>query len=129
MPGSKKKVFWLQFNEHTQQIHSQCIIFLLRTEHSVLCISTSFWVRAAPKGWLNYFFSTVFNLFLHFKPFSVISCLKSTKKHVKMTEFFSYFAYSSKLADMQKLVDSLRGYPEIVLYSICFLIAKVLMFD
>ena len=47
---------------------------------SVLCILTSFPVLRAPKSWLKYFFSAVFNLFfVHFKPFSVISCLKSPK--------------------------------------------------
>ena len=30
------------------------------------------------------------------------------------------FVYTSKLVDMQKLVDSLRGYPEIVFFG-CFL--------
>ena len=30
------------------------------------------------------------------------------------------FAYSSKLVDMQKLVESLRGYPEIVFLQLIF---------
>ena len=31
----------------------------------LLCISTSFWVLRAPKSWSNYFFSAVFNVFVH----------------------------------------------------------------
>ena len=51
--------------------------------------------------------------------FSVISWLKSTKNVWKWIKniFFSFFAYSSKLVNMQKLVDSLRGYLKIVFFG------------
>ena len=39
--------------------------------------------------------------------------------------FFSFFAYSSKLVDMQKLVDSLRGYLEIVFFQLIFYFLNV----
>ena len=49
-----------------------------------------------------------------------------TKKHVKINMFFSFFAYSSKLVDMQKLVDSLaEGVPRNCLFSVDFLQACV----
>ena len=45
---------------------------------------------------------------------------KNTKKHV--------FVYSSNLVDMQKLVDSLRGYLEIVFFSVDFNPLKTLSY-
>ena len=51
----------------------------MKENTSLLCISTSFWVLAAPKIWLNYFFQPFVTFFLHFELFSVISQLKSTK--------------------------------------------------
>ena len=64
-----------------------------------------------PKSWLNYFVQPFSNFFAHFKTFSMISRLKTTKHDWKWTKkhVFSINAYSSKLVDMEKLVDSLRG--------------------
>ena len=52
----------------------------------MLCISTRFWVLHAPKSWSNYFFQPFSTFFAHFKPFSVISRLKSTKNIWKRTK-------------------------------------------
>ena len=52
----------------------------------LLCILTSFWVLRAPKSWSNYFFQLFSTFFVHFKPFSVISRLKSTKNIWKRTK-------------------------------------------
>ena len=52
----------------------------------VLCISTSFQVLAAPESWSKYFFQPFSTFFVYFKPFSVISWLKSTKKRLKMNK-------------------------------------------
>ena len=49
----------------------------------MLCISTSFWVLRALKSWSNYFFQPFSTFFVHFKPLSVISHLKSTKMNKK----------------------------------------------
>ena len=54
---------------------------------------------AHTQSWSNYFFQSFSTFFVNFKPFSVISLLKMNKKMF----FFSYFAYSLKLVDMQKL--------------------------
>ena len=75
----------------------------------MLCILTSFWVLCTPKSWSNYFFQPFSTFCVHFKPFSVISGLKSTKTIWKRTKK-RVFVCSLKLVDMQKLVDSLRGY-------------------
>ena len=75
----------------------------------MLCILTSFWVLRTPKSRLNYFFSVVLTFFVHFKTFSVISRLKSSKKY-KNEQKKCVFVYSSKLVHMQKLVNSLTGY-------------------
>ena len=68
-------------------------------------------------GWNN-FFSRFSTFFVHFKAFSVISRLKSLKKHLKWTKIKRGFVYSSKLVDKQKLVDSLRGYLKIVFFRL-----------
>ena len=57
------------------------------------------------------FFQPFSTFFDNFKPFTVISLLKSTKKS-ENEQKKSGFVYSSKLVDMQ--IDSLRGYLEIV---------------
>ena len=44
-----------------------------------LCILTSFWVLHAPESWSKHFFQPFSTFFLLFKPFSVISRLKSLK--------------------------------------------------
>ena len=61
--------------------------------------------------------------FLLFKPFSINSGLKSwktSKNEPLKLFFFSNFCYSSKLVDMQTLVDSLRGYLEFVFFHLIF---------
>ena len=60
-------------------------------------------------------FSAVFNLFCSFQTFFSDFRAEITEKYLKMIQK-TYFAYSSKLVDMQKLVNSLRGYPEIVMF-------------
>ena len=45
----------------------------------LLCILTSFWVLRSPESWSKYFFQPFSSFFVHFKHFSVISCLKSPK--------------------------------------------------
>ena len=77
---------------------------------------TSFWVLRAPKSWSKPFFSCFSTFFVHFKAFSVISRLKSLKNVWTWTKNYSY----SKLVDMQKLVNSLRGYLEIVFFRLIF---------
>ena len=52
----------------------------------LLCISTSFWVLYALKSWSKHFFSCCSTFFVHFKAFSVISRLKSTKNVWKWTK-------------------------------------------
>ena len=49
-------------------------IFLLPTCYNayMLCISNSFWVRAAPKSWSNYFFLPFSSFFVNFKHISGI---------------------------------------------------------
>ena len=79
-----------------------------------LCILTSFQVLAAPESWSNYFFQPFSNLFVNLKPLSVISRLKTTKKRSKTNKTKHVLVYSSKL------VDSLRGYLEIIFFG-CFL--------
>ena len=64
----------------------------------------------------TFFFSRFSTFFVHFKAFSVISPLKSTKNVWKWTKK-RVFVYSSKLVDMQKLADSLRGYLEFVFFG------------
>ena len=85
----------------------------------VLCISTSLQVLAAPESWSNNFFQSFSTFFFLFKPFSVISGLKSTKNIWKLTKKV-IFVYSSKLVDMQMLVDTLRGCLEIVFFQLIF---------
>ena len=89
-----------------------------------MCILTCFWVLRAPKSWSNYFFQPFSTFFVHFNPFSVISHLKSTKNVWKRTKK-TFFFFSSKLVDMQKLVDSLKGYLEIVFFGWFFIIAMI----
>ena len=64
-------------------------------------------------------FSAVFNLFLLisnlFQWFHGWNHCKTSGNGPKMD-----FAYSSRLVDMQKLVDSLRGYREIVFFRLIF---------
>ena len=43
------------------------------------------------------------------------------KKRLKIKKKTRGFVYSSKLFDMQKLVDALRGYPEIVFFRLIIL--------
>ena len=85
----------------------------------MLCISASFWVLRAPKSWSNYFFSAVFNLFCSCQSFFSDLTAEINKKRLKMNKKRG-FVYSSKLVNMQKLVDSLRGYPKIVFFQLIF---------
>ena len=60
-------------------------------------------------------YSAVFNLFTP----------EINKNHLKMNKkFFSFFAYFSKLVDLQKLVDFLRGYPKIIFFWLIFLFSS-----
>ena len=72
-----------------------------------------------PKAGRNLFFSSFSTFFVIFKAFSVISRLKSLKNDWKWTKKCG-FVYSSKLVDMQKLVDSLRGYLKFVFFRLIF---------
>ena len=66
------------------------------------------------------FFQPFFNLFCSFQSFFSDFPAEINKKHLKMNKKKLDFVYSSKMVDMQKLVDSLRGYPEIVFIGCCF---------
>ena len=66
-------------------------------------------------------FSAVFNLFCSFQTFFGDFKAEITEKHLKMNKKM-YFAYSSKLVDMQKLVDSLRRVPRNCLFLVRFLL-------
>ena len=79
----------------------------------LLCISTSFWVLHAPKSWSNYFFSYIFNLFCSFQTFFSDFTPEINKKRLKKNKKNPVFVCSSKLVDMQKLVNPLRGYPKL----------------
>ena len=63
------------------------------------------------------FFQLFFNLFGSFQSFFSDFTDEINKKRLKMNKKCD-FVYSSKLVDMQKLVDSLRGYPEIVFFQL-----------
>ena len=65
-------------------------------------------------------FSAVFNLFCLFQTFFSDFMAEINKKHLKKNQKIIFFAYSSKLVDMQKLVDSLRGPLEIVFFQLIF---------
>ena len=80
----------------------------------VLCISTSFRVLAAPESWSKHFFQPFFNLFCSFQSFFRDFTAEINKKQTKKSKF----VYSSKLVDMQKMVDSLRGYLKIVFFRL-----------
>ena len=62
----------------------------------MFCILTNFQVLEAPESWWNYFFKAVFNLFVDFKPFSVISRLKSTKNVWKWKKNYSNISFKSQ---------------------------------
>ena len=80
----------------------------------LLCILTSFEVLHTPESWLKHFFQPVLTFFVYFSPFFSDFRPEIKKKHLKMNKFFfSYFAYSSNLVDMQKLVNSLGGTPKL----------------
>ena len=66
----------------------------------LLCILTSFWVLPAPKSWSNYFFQLFSTFFRNLTPDINKKVWKRTKKLV--------FVYSSKVVNMQKLVDCLE---------------------
>ena len=87
--------FWTELKSAFSQIMYHCRMFWHRrfvygtlSEKEVVYFDQLLGA-GAPKSCLNYFFSTVFNLFFHFKPFSVISRLKSTKKVWKRNVFLS----------------------------------------
>ena len=82
----------------------------------MLCISNSFWVLAATKSWLKHFFQPFFKLFCSFQSFFSDFTAEINKKWTKKHDF----VYSSKLVDMQKLVDSLRGYLKFVFFRLYF---------
>ena len=69
---------------------------------SLLCILTSFRLLRASKCWSKHFFQPFSTFLLLFKCFSMNFHLKSRKNCV--------LSYSLKLVDMQRLVNSLRGY-------------------
>ena len=60
-----------------------CKWFKIKGHLKLLCISTSFQVLRAPESWLKHFFQLFTTFFVHFKPFSVISRLKSRRKVLK----------------------------------------------
>ena len=73
----------------------------------------------------KYFFQPFSVFFVHFKPFFRDFTSEINKKCLimnKTTCFFSYFVFSSKLVDMQKLVDSLRGYLNIIFFWLIYLL-------
>ena len=45
---------------------------------------------------------------------------KTSENEQKIMVFFSFFAYSSKLVDMQKLVNSLREYLKLICFRLIF---------
>ena len=61
--------------------------------------------------------SAVFILFCSFWTFFSDFTAKNNKKHLKMNKKL-IFVFSSKLVDMQKLVDSLRGYLECAFFGL-----------
>ena len=64
-------------------------------------------------------FSAVFNLFCSFQTFFSDFMAEINKKRLKKNKKM-VFVYSSKLVDVQKLVDSMRGYLEIVFFQLIF---------
>ena len=64
-------------------------------------------------------FPALFNLFCSFQTFFSDFTDEINKKRLKKNKKM-VFVYSSKLVDMQKLVDSLRGYLEIVFFQLIF---------
>ena len=85
----------------------------------MLCISTSFWLLHAPKSWLKYFFHPISSFLLilnFFQWFHGWNQQKTPENEQKKV----IFVYSSKLIDMQKLVDSLRGNLKIVSLRLTF---------
>ena len=71
--------------------------------------------------WLTLFKTCSVTYACHQFPIWRISCQKSGKnvwKWTKKHSIFSIWAYSSKLVDMQKLGDSLRGYHELVFFRL-----------
>ena len=81
-----------------------------------MCILTSIWVLRASKSWSKHFFQSFPTFFVHVRDFT--SQIK--KKCLKYKSIFKIFVYSSKLVDMQKLVDSLRGHLEFVFFRLIF---------
>ena len=77
---------------------------------------TPFGCCAHPKAGWNIFFQPFFNLYCSFQSFFSDFTAEITKNVWKWTKK-RVFVYSSKLVDMQKLVDSLRGYLKIVFFS------------
>ena len=56
----------------------------------MLFIPTSFWVRRTSKSWSKHFFSHFSTIFVHFKPFSVISW--RSQQNIKKKHFFCSFS-------------------------------------
>ena len=77
----------------------------------MLCISTSFWVLHAPKSWLKPFFD-VFQPFLFISNFFSDFAPEINKKLLKMNKK-TYFAYSSKLVNMQNWLTPWGGTPKL----------------
>ena len=89
----------------------------------ICCVfQPAFWCCAHSKAGQNTFFQPFSTFFVHFKPFSVISRLKSTKNIWKWTKKKRCFVYSSKskMVDMQKLVP--ERVPRNCLFSVDFLL-------
>ena len=93
-----------------------------------MCISTSFWVPSAPKpahpkaGRTNFFSRFLF--FLNFfQWFHAWNHCKTTENEQKMY-FFSSFCLLLKAGRHEKLIDSLRGYLEIILFRLIFYFSR-----
>ena len=98
----KKEVTQLELLEQSQLTYLPLKLFVLEYFYSnllqlnicLLCISTSFWVLRSTQKLVKLLFRPFSTFFVHFKLFSVISHLKSTKKHVKISKkkvFFCIF--------------------------------------
>ena len=93
------------------------VINVINVTELIVVYLDQLWGAACTWKLVEILFSAVFNLFCSFQTFFSDFMPEITKKLVKLNVFFSYFAYSSKLGDMQKLVDSLRVYPKIVFFG------------
>ena len=89
-------------------------LFQIKITQQLLCILTSIWVLRASKSWSKHFFQSFPTFFVHVRDFT--SQIK--KKCLKYKSIFKIFVYSSKLVDMQTLVDSLKGYSVLTTFRV-----------